>query len=331
MENYDRKFWGDKKCPPVNCRKKQCECGLEKIVISATLGDDSKDSPIAPKNGEYCNAIVAYEATGNVYIYSKEGIPTLVEKNTADIEKAILRLQDGLAQEILDRTAGDKTLQDEIDEMKNSPDVVDIVATYADLQAYDTSKLGDKDVIRVLADETHNGDSTYYRFNKSSGTFTYIGESKQYTDFVGTDGTSAGVNGLVPAPLAADAGKFLNASGSWESVQAGPTVVQTTGTSTTDVMSQNAVTKVVFGTNETYIIATNSWSALSASSPYDYQATVTSTYTIGVDTIVELINDNAVLFGNYGFAIGSISSQSVTIYSIGQPGASVTLKVNYKG
>lgn len=139
-----------------------------------------------------------------------------------------------------------EAVEEEVEELKNNPDVADIVATYADLQAYDTSKLTDKDVIRVLADETHSGDSTYYRFSKQSGTFTYIGESKQYTDFVGTDGTSAGTAGLVPAPAATDAGKYLKADGTWDSVQAGPTVVQTTGTSQTDVMSQNAVTSALF-------------------------------------------------------------------------------------
>lgn len=85
------------------------------------------------------------------------------------------------------------------------------------------------------------------------------------------------------------------------------------------------------GTDESYTIATGDWTALSASSPYTYQATVTATYTIGNDTTVELINDAPVTFGNYGFAIGSVSGQNVTIYSIGQPSASVTLKVNYKG
>ena len=85
------------------------------------------------------------------------------------------------------------------------------------------------------------------------------------------------------------------------------------------------------GTTESYTIATGDWTALSASSPYTYQATVTATYTIGNDTTVELINDAPVTFGNYGFAIGSVSGQNVTIYSIGQPSASVTLKVNYKG
>ena len=87
----------------------------------------------------------------------------------------------------------------------------------------------------------------------------------------------------------------------------------------------------VLGETESYTIATSDWSALSASSPYTYQATVTATHTIGASTIAELINDAPVTFATYGFAIGDISGQSVTIYSIGQPSDSVTLKVNYKG
>lgn len=142
-------------------------------------------------------------------------------------------------------------VEDEVEELKNNPDVVDIVATYADLQAYDTQHLTDKDIIRVLQDETHDGESTYYRYNKQSDTWTYIGESKQYTDFVGTDGTSAGTAGLVPAPAATDAGKYLKADGTWDSVQAGPTVVQTTGNSTTDVMSQDATTKMIYKSSST--------------------------------------------------------------------------------
>lgn len=150
-----------------------------------------------------------------------------------------------------------------------------------------------------------------------------------YNAFTGTDGTSAGAAGLVPAPATTDAGKFLKADGTWDSAGgssisvidnlnststtdalsanqgkvlkdlvdsiairasgapttstvgsvgtlyedttngklyqctdttggtytweevgagggSGPTVVQTTGTSTTDVMSQNAVTSMVY-------------------------------------------------------------------------------------
>ena len=76
-----------------------------------------------------------------------------------------------------------------------------------------------------------------------------------YSNFTGTDGTAAGAAGLVPAPATTDAGKFLKADGTWDTAGggSGPTVVQTTGTSTTDVMSQNAVSSMIFsdpGTDE---------------------------------------------------------------------------------
>lgn len=79
MENYDKEFWENKKCPKYDCRKNACKCGLKKVSLAAALGDDSENSPIAPKNGAYCNAIVVYEANGAVYIYSTEGIPVKIK------------------------------------------------------------------------------------------------------------------------------------------------------------------------------------------------------------------------------------------------------------
>lgn len=68
-----------------------------------------------------------------------------------------------------------------------------------------------------------------------------------YSAFTGTDGTSAGASGLVPAPATTDAGKFLKADGTWDTAGGGgPTVVQTTGTSQNDVMSQNATTSMIY-------------------------------------------------------------------------------------
>jgi hypothetical protein len=91
-----------------------------------------------------------------------------------------------------------------------------------------------------------------------------------YSAFVGTDGETAGTAGLVPAPATTDAGKFLKADGTWDTAGGGSsvTVVQTTGTSQTDVMSQNAVTSMVFndpntrkqvriGGNNTYSTGSN--------------------------------------------------------------------------
>lgn len=105
----------------------------------------------------------------------------------------------GVANRIMD-------VEDEVERLENNPDVVDIVATYADLQAYDTGALTDKDIIRVLEDSTHNNNSTYYRWNATTNQFDFVGE----------------ISG----------GSSVN-------------VVQTTGTSTTDVMSQDATTKMI--------------------------------------------------------------------------------------
>lgn len=147
----------------------------------------------------------------------------------------------GVANRIMD-------VEDEVERLENNPDVADIVATYSDLENYDKTQLTDKDVIRVLQDSTHDDESTYYRYDAATGEFTYIGTSKQYTNFVGTDGAVAGQSGLVPAPATTDADKFLKSDGTWAEAGGGSTVnvVQTTGASTTDVMSQNATTNMVF-------------------------------------------------------------------------------------
>ena len=336
---------------------------LRKVVIPASMGDEEQ---VAPVIGKYHNVLLQYEANDHIYLYSSDGIPTAI---TASIPQEVL---DSIAE-----LEGDvDSLQQQIDDLKNSPDVVDIVDTYADLQAYDTSHLGDKDIIRVLTDETHDGASSYYRWDKQTETWTYIGSiqtaantifyanlsetgntrhiyknsdmtgtvsvqelldanedgqvilrmssaqtpenfndaylqntyvgandyqflfldnrnyyeydgtattdtnyyySKStiqleltagnnititsntisatdttYSNFIGTDGTSAGDAGLVPAPAITDAGKFLKADGTWDTAGGGgPTVVQTTGTSQTDVMSQNATTNMVYSPKQT--------------------------------------------------------------------------------
>lgn len=117
-----------------------------------------------------------------------------------------------------------------------------------------------------------------------------------------------------------------------------PNVVQTTGNSTANVMSQKAVTDALAtkserGVDENVSVATGDWGALVNSSPYTHSATKTLTAQIGAGSIVELINDNAVLFAAYGFAIGSVdvANNAITLYSIGAPDVSATLKVNVRG
>lgn len=78
---------------------------------------------------------------------------------------------------ILDAIDRVQNIEEEVEELINNPDVVDIVDTYADLESYDTQHLTNNDIIRVLNDETHNGESTYYRYSKQSDSWTYIGSA----------------------------------------------------------------------------------------------------------------------------------------------------------
>lgn len=77
-QNYNRQCWETKKCPQINCKKKPCCCGLRYVNIPAAL-----ESTTTPTKGAYSNAIVEYEASGAVYIYSAEGIPVLIKEGHA--------------------------------------------------------------------------------------------------------------------------------------------------------------------------------------------------------------------------------------------------------
>lgn len=82
---------------------------------------------------------------------------------------------------------------------------------------------------------------------------------------------------------------------------------------------------------ESHTIQTTDWQDLSSSEPYKFSATITATYTIGNDTEVGTINDQPVLFGNYGFVVGALNGQSVTIYAVKKPETSVTLLIGFRG
>lgn len=66
-------------------------------------------------------------------------------------------------------------INERISFMQQQSDASAVVQTYADLQLYDTSKLYDNNIVKVLSDETHDYYCTYYRYHESTDTFTYIG------------------------------------------------------------------------------------------------------------------------------------------------------------
>ena len=151
----DKSDRGGKTCFPEKIVERPILFRL--VKIASTIGDETAFPPTV---GLYRNVLLNYEANNHSYMYSSDGIPVFLETS--------------IPQSIYDDL---NHLQQEIDDLKNSPDVVDIVATYADLQAYDTQHLGDNDIVRVLQDETHGGDSTYYRWDKTNSAWVYIGAS----------------------------------------------------------------------------------------------------------------------------------------------------------
>lgn len=93
--------------------------------------------------------------------------------------------------EIVDRTTSDTELQNQINTLSSKSDVSDIIGTKEDLDKYDTETLNINNIIKVLSDNTHNNNRTYYRYtSKDTPKFTFIGEEID----IGTVITIDGVN-----------------------------------------------------------------------------------------------------------------------------------------
>lgn len=85
----------------------------------------------------------------------------------------------------LERTArenADNSLQNQIDAITVSSDVVDVVSTYQDLVDYDTQHIKANDIIKVMQDSTHDNAISYYRWVivNHVGSWVYVGSEGPY-------------------------------------------------------------------------------------------------------------------------------------------------------
>lgn len=134
----NEEHWSNGPCPKFDCRKKnKCGCcGLRYVNIPASLTTDA-----APKNGDFCNAIVQYEGTGEVWIYSAEGIPTLVYKETKGGSPVI---GGGMVVYVSDVPRDDETVYMFRDREETIPitvrEVLDALATGANVVFKDTGQ-----------------------------------------------------------------------------------------------------------------------------------------------------------------------------------------------
>lgn len=116
------------------------------------------------------------EAETDARVAADNQLEDAITTNSARISE----LTTGLDNEIRDRQNADTGLQSQIDAISAASDVKDIVRTYAELQQYDTTSLGNNDIIKVLQDETQDGATTYYRWSTSTESFSLIGEEGPY-------------------------------------------------------------------------------------------------------------------------------------------------------
>lgn len=259
-----------------------------------------------PQLGAYHEKLIIDEARHKKWLFDCDGVftditnPLVVsergdsedfaasQKWVTEIDDKVDGLAEDLGDEIQARTDADNAIWAEIEEIEMSSDVVDVVGTYAELQQYDTSHLNDNDIIKVLQDETHQNETSYYRWNTSTDTFSYVGSEgpyytesevdalladKQdtliagtniqiaadgktisatdttYTHFTGATASTDGEQGLVPGPLAGDEGKFLQGDGTWGT----PTDTTYTAGANVQISAQN----VISATDTTYSAGAN--------------------------------------------------------------------------
>lgn len=180
------------------------------------------------------NVISATDTT-----YSAGNGLNLSSSNEFSVNTTVVATQNDLSNEVTNRENADIALQQQIDGISASSDVVDIVGTYQDLQNYDTSKLKDNDIIKVLQDSTQNNATTYYRWSTHTDTFTLIGQEGPYYTKAAADAQFVPQTRTINSK-ALSANITLTASD--VSALGTSDIVQTTGSSTSQVMSQNAVT-----------------------------------------------------------------------------------------
>lgn len=77
-----------------------------------------------------------------------------------------------------DVSAAQTALQSEIDALSAAQNLVDIVGTYADLQALPTTGLQSGDKVEVMADETHSGATAIYSWTGAA--WSYVGSIGPY-------------------------------------------------------------------------------------------------------------------------------------------------------
>lgn len=151
---------------------------LNEVEVSETKTANKITKSIALKN-THGQTFYDFDIEFDVATTSNAGLMSASDKNKLDN----LPTGSAIAQTYetkVNAQASHQDLQVQIDAIISKSDVVDVVGTYAELEDYDTSKLGDNDIIKVLVDETKNNQRSYYRWLKDDEEFEYVGSEGEF-------------------------------------------------------------------------------------------------------------------------------------------------------
>lgn len=103
---------------------------FHKVQYPASLGNDTE---VPPESLDYRNVLLTYEANNHSYLYSSDGIPTLISMGELDVEEItaqIAALGGQLAEETANRENGDAELSNQLATLQN-----DLGQAVSELQA----------------------------------------------------------------------------------------------------------------------------------------------------------------------------------------------------
>lgn len=169
----------------LNCScgkpKDDC-CPFRKIVIPAVMGDDSEDSPSAPENGAYRNALVEYEANGAMYIYASDGIYTKISMVAGGAGAATVSYVDTQdARTLANAKAYADSIVPTVDVTKAYVDQQD-AETLAEAKAYTDAHAGEGGVSQTYVDEQDAATLSSAKSYADAKDNTTLSSAKSYTD-----------------------------------------------------------------------------------------------------------------------------------------------------
>ena len=103
---------------------------LRKVLVPASMGDEST---FPPTIGKYHNVLLEYEASGGIYLYSSDGIPTKLSSDVTELQAQLNALRVRIGEEEVARADADTALSGRITSLDNSLATVAKTGSYNDL------------------------------------------------------------------------------------------------------------------------------------------------------------------------------------------------------